>query len=55
MYNNIFKNKDFQNIYDYESFTNENFLTNYSNKFDAKNKKLRKDFLSRNVKEVERK
>ena len=55
MFEKLLKNKGMENVYNYESFTNENFLTNYSNKFDAKNKKLRKDFLSRNVKEVERK
>ena len=55
MFEKLLKNKGTENVYNYESFTNENFLTNYSNKFDAKNKKLRKDFLSRNVKEVERK
>ena len=54
MFEKLLKNKGTENVYNYESFTNENFLTNYSNKFDAKNKKLRKDFLSRNVKEIEK-
>ena len=54
MFEKLLKNKGMENVYNYESFTNDNFLTNYSNKFDSKNKKLRNDFLSRNFKEVEK-
>ncbi len=56
MYNNIFKNKNFQNIYDYESFTNESLLQKFnqlekkSNQNNEQNRKTIKDFIIRNEK-----
>ena len=56
MYNNIFKNKDFQNIYDYESFTNESLLQKFNQvekkslQNNEQNKKTIKDFIIRNEK-----
>jgi hypothetical protein len=56
MYNNIFKNKDFQNIYDYESFTNESLLQKFNQvekkslQNNEQNRKTIKDFIIRNEK-----
>ena len=56
MYNNILKNKDFQNIYDYESFTNESLLQKFnqvekkSHEINEQNRKTIKDFIIRNEK-----
>ena len=56
MYNNILKNKDFQNIYDYESFTNESLLQKFnqvekkSHQINEQNRKTIKDFIIRNEK-----
>ena len=61
MYNNIFKNKDFQNIYDYESFTNESLLQKFNQvekkslQNNEQNRKTIKDFIIRNEKKKNQK